>query len=413
MASRNRRIKLGVTKADVHSYDELMEGGIFLMEVHIVKKGETLWKIARHYGISFEELKRVNAHLANPDYIVPGMKIFLPAKTIKTEKEGTQTPHKGAGGVKKTEKEPVHHKPTHETPKAPAHHKPTHEVPKAPVHHKPTHEVPKAPAHHKPTHEKPKAPTHHKPTHEKPKAPVIPVVPVPPTAPQMPQIPPMHHPMPPMQPMQPQMPFVGIPCGWMPIFDADCFPFVQPGHMQQAIPMPTPQLPVELESSMHINVRPMPLPAENTMPDGWKLLESPELQFEEVVTFEKPPEIHFEESPCLKVEERIEEIPIPSPPQFQMPIAQESPMQGGWQFGQHGGYAAHPQAWCGCGQGQAQPYPQMNPCGGCGQHHPMPLPMRQPVHHSNHCNACNQPIQAMPGQMMPYPTQHSNWPGNY
>ena len=41
---------------------------------------DTLWKIARQYGIPFEELKRVNAHLANPDYIVPGMKIFLPTK---------------------------------------------------------------------------------------------------------------------------------------------------------------------------------------------------------------------------------------------------------------------------------------------------------------------------------------------
>ena len=51
------------------------------MEVHIVVKGDTLWKIARQYGIPFEELKRVNAHLANPDYIVPGMKIFLPNKS--------------------------------------------------------------------------------------------------------------------------------------------------------------------------------------------------------------------------------------------------------------------------------------------------------------------------------------------
>ena len=41
------------------------------VEVHIVVKGDTLWKIARQYGIPFEELKRVNAHLANPDYIVP------------------------------------------------------------------------------------------------------------------------------------------------------------------------------------------------------------------------------------------------------------------------------------------------------------------------------------------------------
>ena len=50
------------------------------MEVHIVQRGDTLWKISRQYGVSFDELKRANAHLANPDYIVPGMKIFIPAK---------------------------------------------------------------------------------------------------------------------------------------------------------------------------------------------------------------------------------------------------------------------------------------------------------------------------------------------
>ena len=392
MASRNRRIKLGVTMAEVHSYDELMEGGIFLVEVHIVQKGETLWKIARHFGISFDELKRVNAHLANPDYIVPGMKIFLPAKSAGAGKGTEKTTSKETKAVKKTEKEPVKVAP------------PPVEKVKAPVQKKPT-----------PTHEKPIAPV----IPERPVAPVIPEQPAVPIVPEAapmptptPQIPPMH-PIPPMQPMQPQMPFVGVPCGWMPIFDADCFPFVQPGHMQQPIPMPAPQLPVELESSVHINVRPMPkpmpLPAENTMPDGWKLLESPELQFEEEVTFKKSPEIHFEESPILKVEEQVEveveELPTPSPPQFQMPM----PMQGGWEYGQQGGYAAYPQAGCGCGQGQVQPYPQMNQCGSCGQYHPTPIP----VQHSNHCNACNQPIQAMPSQMMPYPQQNNNWPGTY
>lgn len=48
------------------------------MQVHIVEKGDTLWKISRSYGVSFDELKRLNAHLANPEYIVPGMKIFIP-----------------------------------------------------------------------------------------------------------------------------------------------------------------------------------------------------------------------------------------------------------------------------------------------------------------------------------------------
>ncbi|ATP41257.1 hypothetical protein CSE16_14995 [Solibacillus sp. R5-41] len=57
------------------------------MRVHIVQKGDTLWKIAKQYSIGFEDLKRLNAHLANPDYIVPGMEIILPDGGTKKEKE--------------------------------------------------------------------------------------------------------------------------------------------------------------------------------------------------------------------------------------------------------------------------------------------------------------------------------------
>lgn len=48
------------------------------MRTHVVQKGDTLWKIAKQYGISFDELKRLNGHLANPDYVIPGMEILLP-----------------------------------------------------------------------------------------------------------------------------------------------------------------------------------------------------------------------------------------------------------------------------------------------------------------------------------------------
>lgn len=60
------------------------------MRVHIVQKGDTLWKIAKQYAVGFEELKRLNAHLANPDYIVPGMEIYLPNIVPKKEKEMMQ-----------------------------------------------------------------------------------------------------------------------------------------------------------------------------------------------------------------------------------------------------------------------------------------------------------------------------------
>lgn len=59
------------------------EEGRKKLRIHIVQKGDTLWKIAKEYGISFEDLKRLNVHLANPDYIVPGMEIILPEKINK------------------------------------------------------------------------------------------------------------------------------------------------------------------------------------------------------------------------------------------------------------------------------------------------------------------------------------------
>ncbi|WP_029326492.1 SafA/ExsA family spore coat assembly protein [Bacillus sp. m3-13] len=45
------------------------------MKIHIVQKGDTLWKIAQKYNVNFEELKKSNSQLSNPDMIMPGMKI--------------------------------------------------------------------------------------------------------------------------------------------------------------------------------------------------------------------------------------------------------------------------------------------------------------------------------------------------
>nr|WP_168733777.1 SafA/ExsA family spore coat assembly protein [Metabacillus sediminilitoris] len=49
------------------------------MKIHIVQKGDTLWKIAKKYGVDFEELKSMNTQLSNPDLIMPGMKIKVPS----------------------------------------------------------------------------------------------------------------------------------------------------------------------------------------------------------------------------------------------------------------------------------------------------------------------------------------------
>ncbi|MBW8348238.1 SafA/ExsA family spore coat assembly protein [Bacillus sp. IITD106] len=66
------------------------------MKIHIAQKGETLWKIAKKYGVNFEELKKMNAQLSNPDMIMPGMKIKVPGG--------------GGGGVKE------HHVPPNVAP---------------------------------------------------------------------------------------------------------------------------------------------------------------------------------------------------------------------------------------------------------------------------------------------------------
>lgn len=74
---------------NLNSEDEFRGGSC--LTVHIVQKGDTLWKIAKQYQIPFDEIKRLNAHLANPDYIVPGMEIFLP-DTAKLNKAKKETP---------------------------------------------------------------------------------------------------------------------------------------------------------------------------------------------------------------------------------------------------------------------------------------------------------------------------------
>ncbi len=49
------------------------------MKIHVVQKGDTLWKLAEQYGVDFEALKQANTHLADPDHIKPGMKVKIPA----------------------------------------------------------------------------------------------------------------------------------------------------------------------------------------------------------------------------------------------------------------------------------------------------------------------------------------------
>ena len=57
------------------------------MKIHIVQKGDTLWKIAQKYGVDFEQLKKINGHVSDPDMIMPGMKIKVPTAGVPVKKE--------------------------------------------------------------------------------------------------------------------------------------------------------------------------------------------------------------------------------------------------------------------------------------------------------------------------------------
>lgn len=49
------------------------------MQIHVVKTGDTLWRISQGYGVSIEELIRTNK-IANPSQLVVGQTIVLPIR---------------------------------------------------------------------------------------------------------------------------------------------------------------------------------------------------------------------------------------------------------------------------------------------------------------------------------------------
>ncbi len=118
------------------------EEGRKKLRIHIVQKGDTLWKIAKEYGISFEDLKRLNVHLANPDYIVPGMEIILPEKINKE-------PHRDSHKEMPKKETQVHKEAPKESPRKEVQRPmppPPPIVPPQPAPHPPMHIMPQMPA---------------------------------------------------------------------------------------------------------------------------------------------------------------------------------------------------------------------------------------------------------------------------
>lgn len=55
---------------------------------YVVQPGDTLFSIARRYGLTVEEILRANPQITNPDLIMPGEVIFIPARVAPTPPPG-------------------------------------------------------------------------------------------------------------------------------------------------------------------------------------------------------------------------------------------------------------------------------------------------------------------------------------
>jgi len=54
--------------------------------VHIVKKGETLWRISRRYNVTIHDLVSVN-HIQDPSHLIAGMQLIIPSRNFTKHKK--------------------------------------------------------------------------------------------------------------------------------------------------------------------------------------------------------------------------------------------------------------------------------------------------------------------------------------
>jgi len=57
---------------------ELIDEGVLKVSTYLVQKGDNLWAIAQKYGLTWEELNKIN-DLENPRLLLPGQTILIPA----------------------------------------------------------------------------------------------------------------------------------------------------------------------------------------------------------------------------------------------------------------------------------------------------------------------------------------------
>ena len=58
------------------------------MHIHVVQRGEVLWRIADYYNVSVQDIAELNG-LSNPDILLPGQALLIPAaENTYTVREG-------------------------------------------------------------------------------------------------------------------------------------------------------------------------------------------------------------------------------------------------------------------------------------------------------------------------------------
>ena len=57
------------------------------MYIHVVQKGDVLWKIADRYNVSIQDIVDLNK-LSNPNILLPGHALLIPTQNTYTVKRG-------------------------------------------------------------------------------------------------------------------------------------------------------------------------------------------------------------------------------------------------------------------------------------------------------------------------------------
>lgn len=353
----------------------MTDGRGFFVTVHIVQKGDTLWKIAKEYDVSFDQLKKMNAHLANPEYIVPGMKVNVPTEQKK------KNPSISLDESKRTEPQKNDKTVVPTKEKVP----PLPEIPKR----SPEVETEKKQPEIGQSKDRPQTPQ------AEPQAPPV----------QLPQggysVPPQAIPVQPIQ-------IIGIPCGWMPIYDPDCSKAFPMPPMHEAFPhtrhmqhhqkeyhrerskstkkqKTSPQQPIERERTE--NIQPfLQTPLYTPQQEQQSKVESKQ-------TTVRPMPQH--QQPTQKVPEPQKSVPLQQ--SFSTPKEQSLTAQAQYEKQVVPPQAYAPQQQAGMYQ---QPYISnipFNHSNGFPQHNP------------THCAYCQQPYMPQP-YVMPYATQYPYWP---